>query len=101
MATIIEILLLDVKTGVGKASGKPYTLSEAHCVLRNDDGTPAGVGVTILSKEIAAIAKPGLYTCSFGLVSSTYGDDAGRVVPQITGLIPILASQLKRAPVAA
>lgn len=99
MSTIIEIMLLDVKTGVGKVSGKPYTLSEAHCVMRNDDGTPSGVGVTILSKEVAANAKPGLYSCSFGLVSSTYGDDAGRIVPQITALLPITASQFKRVAV--
>lgn len=95
MSVILEILLIDVKTGIGKASQKAYTITEAHCVMRNVDGTPAGVGVTILGREIAADAKPGLYTCSFGLRSSTYGDDSGRIVAEIVGLTPISMSQLK------
>lgn len=96
MANILEILMLDVKTGVSKA-GKPYTLTEAHCLLRNEDGSPAGVGRTLLDKSVAETAKPGLYLCSFGLRAATYGEDSGLIVSSITALTAIQPSQLKRS----
>ena len=96
MATIIEILLLEVKEGKARASGKDYKITEAHCVMRNDDMTPSRVGVLVVPKSLEDTAKPGIYTCSFGLDAPTYGDDAGKIMPTITGLTPVPPAQLKR-----
>lgn len=96
MQSILEILLVTVKSGTAKKSGQPYAISEAHCVLRNADGTPGAVGVLVVPKSLEDIAKPGIFTAAFGLVAASYGEQQGRIVAQLAGLVPVPAAALKR-----
>ncbi|MBA2676136.1 cellulose synthase [Ramlibacter sp.] len=97
MHSILEILLVNTKTGTAKKSGQPYSISEAHCVLRDESGKAGAVGVLTVPKALEEVAKPGLYTASFTLEAPTYGENAGKIVAALSGLVPIPASALKRA----
>lgn len=99
MQSILEILLITVKAGNAKKTGQPYSISEAHCVLRNEDGTAGAVGVLVVPKTLEAVAKPGLFTASFGLVAASYGEQQGRIIAQLAGLIPVAPGAVSRAPV--
>ena len=92
MQTIIEILIVTVKAGNAKKTGQPYSISEAHCVLKNDDGTPGAVGVLVVPKALEAAAVRGSFTATFGLSAASYGDQQGRIVAVLTGLIPLPAN---------
>lgn len=89
MQTILEILVVTVKSGNAKKTGQPYSISEAHCILKNDDGTPGAVGVLVVPKGLEAVAVRGSYTASFGLQAASYGDQQGRIVAVLTGLTPL------------
>lgn len=102
--SILEVLLVTVKAGNSKKTGQPYSISEAHCVLRNDDGSAGAVGVLVVPKSLEAVLTPstrGLFTASFGLQAGTYGEAQGRIGAVLTGIIPVPASALRRPPVAA
>lgn len=96
MQSILEILVVNTKSGIAKKSGQPYSIPEAQCVLRNGDGTVGAVGVLSVPKSLEDIAKPGLYTGSFALEASNFGDDRGRIVARLVGLTPIGRDQLHR-----
>lgn len=90
MQSILQILLINVKEGVGKKTNTPFRISEAHCVLKNDDGTPGAVGVLNVPKALEDIAKPGqTYSASFALEAPTYGENAGKIIASLKGLTPI------------
>lgn len=101
MQSIIEILLVTVKSGTSKKTNQPYAISEAHCVLRNDDGTAGAVGVLVVPKALEEIAKPGMFTAVFSLAAASYGEQQGRIVAQLVGLNPLPPSAIKRVPSAA
>lgn len=95
MQSILEILLVTVKSGNSKKTGNPYSISEAHCILRNEDGTPGAVGVLVVPKALEAVAKPGSFTASFGLVAGAFGEQQGRIVAVLAGLVPVPAGALR------
>jgi hypothetical protein len=88
MQSILEILVINVKEGTAKKSGQAYRIPEAQCVLRNDDGSVGAVGVLLIPKSLEAVAKPGMFTGTFALQASTFGENAGRITAVLTGLIP-------------
>lgn len=96
MQSILEILLVTVKSGLSKKTNAAYSISEAHCVLRNEDGTPGAVGVLVVPKALEGVAKPGLFSASFGLVAASYGEQQGRIVAQLAGLLPLPPGAIKR-----
>ncbi len=96
MQSMIEILLVTTKSGNSKKTNAPYSISEAHCVLRNDDGSPGAVGVLVVPKMLEAVAKPGMFTASFGLVAAGYGEQQGRIVAQLAGLVPVPPGAVRR-----
>ena len=96
MQSILEILLVSVKSGISGKTKLPYSISEAHCVLRNDDGTPGAVGVLIVPKALEPVAKPGMFTANFGLQAASYGEQQGRIVAMLTGLTPVPAGAVRR-----
>lgn len=98
MSTIVEVLLLNTKEGKAK-SGKDYKLTEAHCVIRKENGEAAGVGVMVIPKALDGTIKPGMYSCAFALETPTYGDEAGHVVPAIVAMTPLPAGAFKQPPV--
>lgn len=95
MQTILEILLVNTKTGVGKKTNQPYSISEAHCVLRDETGKAGAVGVLTVPKGMEASAVPGIYTASFAIEAPTYGDNQGKVIAVLKGLVPVPASAFK------
>jgi hypothetical protein len=99
MQTILEILLVNTKTGTARKTGQPYSISEAHCVLRDETGKAGAVGVLTVPKDLEAIAVPGVYTASFALEAPTYGENQGKVVAALRGLVPI--KMTSRGPAAA
>lgn len=98
MQSILEILVVNVKAGDSKKTGKPYSISEAHCVLRNDDGTAGAVGVLVVPKSLEPVAKPGKFTAAFALQAASFGEQQGRIVAQLVGLTPIPDGALARKP---
>lgn len=95
MQTMIEILLVNTKEGTAKKTGNAYKISEAHCVLRNDDGSVGAVGVLNVPKPLEDVAKPGLYTASFALEAPTFGENQGKIIAQLKGLVPVPAGAVK------
>lgn len=98
MQTILEILLVNTKTGTGKKSGQPYSISEAHCILRNEDGTAGAVGVLTVPKALEEVAKPGMFTAAFSLEAPTFGENAGKIIAALKGLTPVPASAFRNKP---
>ena len=68
MQAVIEILVVGPLLD-REFEGRKYQVQEAECVLRNDDGSPACVGVLRLWEALrgANAPKPGLYTGTFSL----------------------------------
>jgi hypothetical protein len=101
MHSILEILLVNVKEGTSKKSGQPYKISEAHCILRNDDGTAGAVGVLTVPKQLEEVARPGVFTAAFSLEAPTFGENAGKIIAALKGLVPVPPASFKRPPVGA
>lgn len=97
MQSILEILVVNVKSGTSKKTGQPYSIPEAQCILRNDDNSVAAVGVLIIPKALEDAAKPGLYTGSFALQAEAFGADQGRIVARLVGLTPIVSGRARPA----
>jgi hypothetical protein len=100
MQTILEILLVNAKEGTSKKTGQPFSIKEAHCVLRDQTGKAGAVGVLTVPKALESVAVPGTYTASFTLDAPTYGPDQGKVIASLSGLVPLPPSA-QRAPLAA
>lgn len=99
MQSILEILMISNKSGKAKKTGNDFSINEAHCVLRNDDGSPGAVGVLVIPKILEAVAKPGMFTGSFALQAATFGENQGRIVAALVGLTPVPPSfRAKPAP---
>lgn len=96
MQTILQILLINTKEGTAKKTGNAYKISEAHCVLRNEDGSAGAVGVLTIPKDLEAMAKPGVFTATFALEAPTYGENQGKVIAALKGLTPVPAGMFKR-----
>ena len=89
MQSILEILVVNTKSGTSKKTGNAYSIPEAQCVLKNEDGTVAAVGVLVIPKQLEEQAKPGSYTGTFALEAATFGENQGRIVAKLTGLTPL------------
>jgi hypothetical protein len=89
MQTIIQILLVNKKEGTAKKTGNAYDIREAHCVLRNEDGTAGAVGVLNVPKDLYDKAVPGVFTASFAVEAPTYGENQGKVIAVLKNLVPV------------
>jgi len=74
--------------------GRKYKAQSAECVLLNDDGTPAQVGVLRVPEHMHGEVKAGTYIGSFALRPDRKTRILGAV---LTGLQPYVAP--KAAPV--
>lgn len=73
MQALIQIIKVnEVRSGVSKTTGKPWTMQDAECLLLADDGSPQHVGVLTLPRGMTGdtAPKPGTYTGTFALQSS-------------------------------
>ena len=59
----------EARTGKSVKTGRDWAMQDAECILINDDGTIASVGVLQLPKTLMGDKAPalGLYTASFAL----------------------------------
>lgn len=89
MQSILEILVINVKEGKAKKTGADYRIPEAQCILKNEDGTVAAVGVLVIPKALEDSAKPGTYTGTFALEAGAFGENQGRIVARLVGLTPL------------
>lgn len=89
MQSIIQILVVNTKEGKSRKTGQDYKIPEAQCVLINDDGTVAAVGVLVIPKQLEEVAKPGTYTGAFALEAGSYGENQGRIIAKLVGLTPL------------
>jgi len=96
MQSILEILVINTKAGKSKKTGNDYSIPEAQCVLRNDDGSVAAVGVLVIPKKLEDVAKPGVFTGSFALEAASYGENQGRIVAKLVGLTPVPPNALRK-----
>lgn len=96
MQTILEILVVTNKSGKAKKTGNDYSINEAHCVLRNDDGSAGAVGVLVVPKALEEKAKPGMYTATFALQAAAFGENQGRIVAALVDLTAVPPGALKR-----
>jgi len=95
-ANILHILAVSpAKTGKSKA-GKDYSIVETHCAVLKEDGTPEGVGVWVLPREVPQDTKPGYYMPVYGMRAVTYGELRGQVLGEIVGLTPLPPAHVKR-----
>ena len=102
MQSFLVILAITVEEGTSKKTGQAFRIPKAQCVLRNDDQSVAAVGVLNIPKALEEVAKPGLFTGTFALVASTYGESKGEIVARLTGLVAVPPSALRKgAPVSA
>lgn len=86
MQSILRILKVnDVRSGVGRESGRPYEMQDAECLLLTDDGVIDVVGVLTLPKELTGKVTPGDYLGSFALRASLKDRKIGAV---LVGLQP-------------
>jgi hypothetical protein len=98
MNSILEILVINTKEGKSK---KPpyadYKISEAHCVLRDENGAAGAVGVLTIPRELEASARVGVFTAGFTLDARTYGEDAGKIVASLKSLTPVPPGAFRNA----
>ncbi|MGC4062564.1 MAG: hypothetical protein QM749_17655 [Aquabacterium sp.] len=93
MQSIIRILKVnDLRSGVGRESGKPYEMQDAECCLLKDTGEVDQVGVLTLPKELTGTlpdgrtkVQPGEYIGTFALRAGMKDRKIGAV---LTGLQP-------------
>lgn len=96
MQSILRIFQVDeVRSGVGRESGRPYEMQDAQCALLRDDGSVSQVGVLTLPKELTGKVVPGDYLGSFALRASLKDRKIGAV---LVGLQPYT---VKTTPVSA
>jgi hypothetical protein len=72
MQSILQILKVNtLRNGISAKTNKPWEMQDAECILINQDGTPASVGVLQLPKSLMGANAPvaGVYTATFALVS--------------------------------
>ena len=88
MQALIQIIKVnEVRSGVSKTTGKPWTMQDAECLLLADDGSPQHVGVLTLPRAMVGelAPRPGTYTGTFALQSSLRDR---RIEAVLTGLTP-------------
>lgn len=68
--------------------GRKYQVQECECVMQNDDGSPASVGVLRLSDAMKGdkAPKPGEYTATFAMRARPKDR---RIEALLTGLVPV------------
>jgi hypothetical protein len=90
MNVFLQILKLNpIREGVGKASGKPYRMQDAECLILDDAGAVDQVGVLMLSPEQVDKTMPGTYLGSFAMRANTSRDGQRRIEAVLTGLTPV------------
>ncbi|KTT20393.1 hypothetical protein [Pseudacidovorax intermedius] len=94
ITALIQIIKVNEKRG-GTKDGRAWEMQDAECLLLNEDGTPAQVGVLMLPKQLRGEhePKPGFYSGAFALGVSLRDR---RVEAMLTGLSPLPPNHFQR-----
>lgn len=90
---LIEILAINLQSGVSKKSGLPYAIHKAQCVVRGPDQSTQ-IGEMNIPKELADKTPPGKYLAEFELGVSF----ERLVVPRIVALHPWAETKAANSP---
>ena len=64
--TYLQILKLnEVRKGIGKASGNPYEMQDAECLILTDAGEVQSVGVLMIPKPLMGKVSLGTFAGTF------------------------------------
>lgn len=96
MQSILQILLVHAPEQKNY-EGRQYTSQSAECVILNDDGTPAEVGVLSVPEALRDVVKVGLFIGRFALRASKRRDGGRRIEAVLTGLEPYVVKQAAKA----
>lgn len=83
MQSLLQIIKLNDPRSGKTAAGREWEMQEAECIILNDDGTPAKVGVLVIPKELMGKVALGTFVGSFALDAS-YKDR--RIEARLVGL---------------
>ena len=90
MNVFLHILKVNpIREGTGKASGNPYRMQDAECMILDEKGDVDQVGVLMLSKDQVGKTEPGIYLGSFAMRASTAKDGGRKIEAVLTGLLPV------------
>lgn len=90
MSMIIQILKVNpIREGVGRDSGRPYRMQDAECATLDEAGNIDQVGVLNLSNDQVGVTTTGIYAATVTLVADRSKTGGGRLVPRLTGLVPL------------
>lgn len=100
MHSILQILLVH-PVEEKSYEGRKYTSQSAECLILNDSGEVAEVGVLPVPESLRESVKPGFFIGTFVLRASKRRDGGRRIEAVLTGLQPyqVKAPQVPMAPV--
>ncbi|MDO9094596.1 MAG: hypothetical protein Q7U99_18400 [Rubrivivax sp.] len=94
--SILQIIKLnEPRKGTSKRTGNPYEMQDAECIILNEDGTPAQVGVLMIPKELMGKIGVGTFVGSFALRADTRQDGGRKINAELVGLqsVPVKAAK--------
>lgn len=98
MQSILNIIKLnDVRSGIGRQSGKPYEMQDAECILLNDDGSVGEVGVLQIPRDLMGKVQVGIFMGTFALRADKSQSGGRRIQAVLTGLQPYAVKQAPKA----
>lgn len=98
MQSILNIIKLnEVRSGIGRQSGKPYEMQDAECILLNDDGSVGEVGVLQIPRDLMGKVQLGVFMGTFALRADKSQNGGRRIQSVLTGLQPYVVKQAPKA----
>lgn len=92
MQAILQIIKVN-EARTGTKDGRAWEMQDAECILLDDKGQPAQVGVLMVPKELRGKVAPGVFTGSFTLRTSLRDR---RIEAQLVGLVPLPPDYFKQ-----
>lgn len=95
ITALIKIIKVNEER-TGNKDGRPWSMQDAECLLLNEDGTPAQVGVLMLPKQLRGkdAPTPGDYVGAFALGVSLRDR---RVEAMLTGLTALPPNHFQKS----
>lgn len=88
MQSLLQVLKLnDPREGTTK-EGRAWKMQDAECIVLNDDGSVAQVGVLMIPKALEGKVVPGVFLGSFALRADTRREGQRRINAELVDLQP-------------
>lgn len=96
MHSILQILKLNEPRS-GVKNDRKWEMQDAECLLFNDDGSVAEVGVLVIPKDLMGKVSLGFFIGRFALRADKSREGQRRINAVLTGLEPYAAPAAKTA----